>query len=156
MAAFKVVQKIGTVTGSNSVDIALKSGYLRVTHVADSFIEVGTNASATTDSSIFVPADESIILKERAVASNFVGITTSDHGTTFTFPSGVESPFAIGDTIEVTNAGVGFNTSKALVTGIGSFTLLADSTEMLEKQPTHVVFVNGGTDVLGTKVGFTN
>ena len=41
-------------------------------------------------------------------------------------------------------------------TGIGSFTLLADSTEMLEKQPTHVVFVNGGTDVLGTKVGFTN
>ena len=118
MAAFKVVQKIGTVTGSNSVDIALKSGYLRVTPVADSFIEVGTNASATTDSSIFVPADESIILKERAVASNFVGITTSDHGTTFTFPSGVESPFAIGDTIEVTNAGVGFNTSKALVTGI--------------------------------------
>ena len=41
-------------------------------------------------------------------------------------------------------------------TGVGSFTLLADSTEMLEKQPTHVVFVNGGTDVLGTKVGFTN
>ena len=106
MAAFKVVQKIGTVTGSNSVDIALKSGYLRVTPVADSFIEVGTNASATTDSSIFVPADASIILKERAVASNFVGITTSDHGTTFTFPSGVESPFAIGDTIEVTNAGM--------------------------------------------------
>ena len=117
MAAFKVVQKIGTITGSNSVDIALKSGYLRVTPVADSFIEVGTNASATSDSSIFVPADESIILKERAVASNFVGITTSDHGTTFTFPSGVESPFAIGDTIEVTNT-VGFNTSKALVTGI--------------------------------------
>jgi len=41
-------------------------------------------------------------------------------------------------------------------TGIGSFTLLANSTEILEKQPTHVVFVNGGTDVLGTKVGFTN
>ena len=41
-------------------------------------------------------------------------------------------------------------------TGIGSFTLLADSTEILEKQPTHVVFVSGGTDVLGTKVGFTN
>ena len=40
--------------------------------------------------------------------------------------------------------------------GVGSFTLLADSTEMLEKQPTHVVFVSGGTDVLGTKVGFTN
>ena len=41
-------------------------------------------------------------------------------------------------------------------TGVGSVTLLAASTEILEKQPTHVVFVNGGTDVLGTKVGFTN
>ena len=41
-------------------------------------------------------------------------------------------------------------------TGVGSFTLLADSSELLEKQPTHVVFVSGGTDVKGTKVGFTN
>ena len=40
--------------------------------------------------------------------------------------------------------------------GVGSFTLLANSTEMLEKQPTHVVFVNTGTNVLGAKVGFTN
>ena len=39
---------------------------------------------------------------------------------------------------------------------VGTFTLLADSTEFLEKEPTHVVFVSGGTDVLGTKVGFTN
>ncbi len=39
---------------------------------------------------------------------------------------------------------------------VGSFTLLADSTEFLEKEPTHVVFVAGGTDCLGTKVGFTN
>ena len=68
-----------------------------------------------------VPADESpTVLKERAVASsNFVGINNircmEQH---FTFPSGVESPFAIGDTIEVTGTTVGFNTSKALVTGI--------------------------------------
>ena len=41
-------------------------------------------------------------------------------------------------------------------TGIGSFTLLADSTELLEKQPTHVVFVNADTAVKGAKVGFTN
>ena len=38
---------------------------------------------------------------------------------------------------------------------IGTFTILADSTEFLEKQPTHVVSVNAGTDVLGVKVGFT-
>ena len=48
MASFKVVQKIGTITGYNSVDIALKSCYLRVTPVADSFIEVGTNAVSYT------------------------------------------------------------------------------------------------------------
>ena len=38
---------------------------------------------------------------------------------------------------------------------VGTFTLLADTTEMLEKQPTHTVHVSSGTDVLGTKVGFT-
>ena len=41
-------------------------------------------------------------------------------------------------------------------TAVGSFTLLADSTEILEKQPTHVVFVNADTNVKGAKVGFTN
>ena len=45
-------------------------------------------------------------------------LIAADATTTFTFASGMESPFAVGDTIEVTNAGVGFNTSKALVTGI--------------------------------------
>ena len=38
---------------------------------------------------------------------------------------------------------------------IGTFTILANTTELLEKQPTHTVHVNTGTDVLGTKVGFT-
>ena len=38
---------------------------------------------------------------------------------------------------------------------IGTFTMLANTTEMLEKNPTHTVSVNSGTDVLGTKVGFT-
>ena len=39
---------------------------------------------------------------------------------------------------------------------IGTFTILADTTELLEKNPSDVVFVNAGTDVLGAKVGFTN
>ena len=38
---------------------------------------------------------------------------------------------------------------------IGTFTMLANTTELLEKQPAHTVHVNTGTDVLGTKVGFT-
>jgi hypothetical protein len=38
---------------------------------------------------------------------------------------------------------------------IGTFTMLANTSEFLEKQPTHVVHVASGTDVLGAKVGFT-
>ena len=117
MAAFKVVQKISSVTGSNSATIALKSGYIRVTPVGDSFIEVGTGAEATSDSSLFVPADTSVVFKERVSSSDIVGITTADATTTFTFATGMESPFAVGDTIEVTGA-TGFNTTSASVTQI--------------------------------------
>ena len=38
---------------------------------------------------------------------------------------------------------------------IGTFTMLANTSELLEKNPTNVVFVSSGTDVKGTKVGFT-
>ena len=38
---------------------------------------------------------------------------------------------------------------------VGSFTILRGSAEFLEKQPTHTVSVNAGTDVKGAKVGFT-
>ena len=115
MAAVKVVQKISSITGSNSATIALKSGYIRVTPVADSFIEVGTGAEATSDSSLFVPADTSVVFKERVSSSDIVGITTGEASTTFTFSTGMESPFAVGDTIEVTGA-TGFNTTSATVT----------------------------------------
>ncbi len=39
---------------------------------------------------------------------------------------------------------------------IGTFTMLANTSELVEKNPTDVVFVNAGSDVKGTKVGFTN
>ena len=39
---------------------------------------------------------------------------------------------------------------------IGTFSLLAGQTEILEKNPTDVVFVGGGSDVFGAAVGFTN
>ena len=41
-------------------------------------------------------------------------------------------------------------------TTIGTFTLLANTSEIIEKNPTNVVFVNADTAVLGAKVGFTN
>jgi len=40
-------------------------------------------------------------------------------------------------------------------TTVGTFTILRGTTELLEKQPTHTVSVNSGSDVRGAKVGFT-
>lgn len=40
-------------------------------------------------------------------------------------------------------------------TTVGTFTILRGTTELLEKQPTHTVSVNAGSDVKGAKVGFT-
>ena len=54
---------------------------------------------------------------EKVASSNIVGVTTADASTTFTFPTGMESPFAVGDTIEVTGT-TGFNTTSASVTQI--------------------------------------
>ena len=117
MASFKVVQKIASVTGNaTSGSIALKSGYIRVTPAGgDAFVEVGTTPTATDDSSIYVPQKTPIVFKEKVASSNIVGVTTSDHVTTFTFPTGMESPFAVGDTVEVTGT-TGFNTTSATVT----------------------------------------
>ena len=56
-----------------------------------------------------------MVFKEKVASSNIVGVTTADASTTFTFPTGMESPFAVGDTIEVTGA-TGFNTTSATVT----------------------------------------
>ena len=41
-------------------------------------------------------------------------------------------------------------------TTIGSFALLAQQTEIIEKNPTDVVYVGGGDDVKGTPIGYTN
>ncbi len=41
-------------------------------------------------------------------------------------------------------------------TTIGTFTILGSASELVEKNPTNVVFVDSGTNVKGAKVGFTN
>ena len=117
MASFKVVQKIASVSGNaTSGSIALKSGYLRVTPAGgDAFVEVGTDPTAADDSSIYVPVKTPTVFKEKVASSNIVGVTTADASTTFTFPTGMESPFAVGDTVEVTGT-TGFNTTSAVVT----------------------------------------
>ena len=117
MAAIKVLQEIASVDGNaTSGSIALKSGYLRVTPAGgDAFVEVGISPTATAASSIYVPQKTSLVLREKVASSNIVGVTTSDHVTTVTFPTGMDSPFAVGDTVEVTGT-TGFNTTSAVVT----------------------------------------
>ena len=121
MAAFKVVQKIASVTdNATSASIPLKSGYLRVTpHGGDAFVEVGTNPTATDDSSLFVPIDTPTVFKESVASIQTVSVTNASAAIKFGFPSGTEAPFVVGDTVQVTGcAPSGINTTSASVTAV--------------------------------------
>ena len=116
MAAFKVVQKIASVTGNaTSGSIALKSGYLRVTPAGgDAFVEVGSNPTATDDSSIYVPQKTSLVFKESVASCQTTSVTNASAAIKFGLPSGTEAPFVVGDTVQVTGcAPSGINTTSA-------------------------------------------
>ena len=121
MAAFKVVQKIASVSGNaTSGSIALKSGYLRVTPAGgDAFVEVGTNPTATDDSSIFVPVDTPTVFKESVASVQTESVTNASAAIKFGLPSGTEAPFVVGDKVQVTGcAPAGINTTSANVTAV--------------------------------------
>ena len=121
MAAFKVVQKITSVDGNaTSASIPLKSGYLRITPAGgDAFVEVGTNPTATDDSSLFVPVDTPTVFKESVASIQTVSVTNASAAIKFGFPSGTEAPFVVGDTVAVTGcAPAGINTTSASVTAV--------------------------------------
>ena len=121
MAAFKVVQKIASVTGNaTSGSIALKSGYLRVTPAGgDAFVEVGTNPTATDDSSIYVPQKTSLVFKESVASCQTRSVTNASAAIKFCLPSGTEAPFVVGDTVQVTGcAPSGINTTSASVSAV--------------------------------------
>ena len=121
MAAFKVVQKIASVTGNaTSGSIALKSGYLRVTPAGgDAFVEVGSNPTATDDSSIYVPQKTPIVFKESVASCQTTSVTNASAAIKFGLPSGTEAPFVVGDTVQVTGcAPSGINTTSASVTAV--------------------------------------
>ena len=121
MAAFKVVQKIASVTdNATSASIPLKSGYLRVTPAGgDAFVEVGTNPTATDDSSLFVPVDTPTVFKESVASIQTASVTNASAAIKFGFPSGTEAPFVVGDTVQVTGcAPSGINTTRASVTAV--------------------------------------
>ena len=121
MAAFKVVQKITSVDGNaTSASIPLKSGYLRVTPAGgDAFVEVGTNPTATDDSSLFVPVDTPTVFKESVASIQTASVTNASAAIKFGFPSGTEAPFVVGDTVQVTGcAPSGINTTSASVSAV--------------------------------------
>ena len=121
MAAFKVVQKIESVDGNaTSASIALKSGYLRVTPAGgDAFVEVGSNPTATDDSSIYVPVKTPTVFKESVASIQTASVTNASGAIKFGFPSGTEAPFVVGDTVQVTGcAPSGINTTSASVTAV--------------------------------------
>ena len=121
MAAFKVVQKIASVTGNaTSGSIALKSGYLRVTPAGgDAFVEVGSNPTATDDSSIYVPQKTPTVFKESVASVQTISVTNASGAIKFSLPAGTEAPFVVGDTVQVTGcAPAGINTTSASVTAV--------------------------------------
>jgi len=121
MAAFKVVQKIASVTGNaTSGSIALKSGYLRVTPAGgDAFVEVGSNPTATDDSSIYVPVKTPTVFKESVASVQTISVTNASGAIKFSLPAGTEAPFVVGDTVQVTGcAPSGINTTSASVTAV--------------------------------------
>ena len=121
MAAIKVVQKIASVTdNATSASIPLKSGYLRVTPAGgDAFVEVGTNPTATDDSSLFVPIDTPTVFKESVASIQTVSVTNASAAIKFGLPSGTEAPFVVGDTVQVTGcAPSGINTTSASVSAV--------------------------------------
>ena len=121
MASFKVVQKIASVTGNaTSGSIALKSGYLRVTPAGgDAFVEVGTNPTATDDSSIYVPQKTPTVFKESVASVQTISVANASGAIKFTLPAGTEAPFVVGDKVAVTGcAPAGINTTSASVTAV--------------------------------------
>ena len=121
MAAIKVVQEIASVTGNaTSAVIALKSGYLRVTPAGgDAFVSVGTNPTATDDSSIYVPQKTSLVFKESVASCQTTSVTNAAAAIKFGLPSGTEAPFVVGDTVQVTGcAPSGINTTSASVSAV--------------------------------------
>ncbi len=121
MAAFKVVQEITSLDGNATSDpISLKSGYLRVTPAGgDAFVSVGSNPTATDNQSIFVPIDTPTVFKESVASIQTVSVTNASAAIKFGFPSGIEAPFVVGDTVAVTGcAPAGINTTSASVTSV--------------------------------------
>ena len=122
--AFKVIQKITAIdipsSGgiSTSVPIAMKTGYIRITPTQNSYIEIGPNPGINTSTSVYVPANESVVLKEEWGSKGFVGVQTGT-STTIIFPEGTGGGFLVGDVLAISGCSpAGINTTFTTVTSV--------------------------------------
>ena len=119
--SYKISQYVNSISASASVattsnGIALKSGYLRVaTATTGAYIDIGVTPVATTNT-LLVPANSSVVLKNRVARATVVGISTGTT-TTLTLDSSTNNPFIVGDYVEIENGfPSGINTTHTLVT----------------------------------------
>jgi hypothetical protein len=120
--AFKVAQNLsalfvsasGGITTSNP--IALQTGNLRITSTSASYIAIGsTQPGISTDTSLYLPANDPTVVKSPIASQRVVGITTGST-TIVSFPEGTGSPFTVGDYVELTGISpAGINTNYARV-----------------------------------------
>ena len=119
--SYKISQYVNPIAASASVattsnGITLKSGYLRVSAATTgAYIDIGVAPVAATNT-LLVPANTSVVLKDRVARSTIVGITT---GTTtiLTLDSSTNNPFNVGDYVTIENGSpAGINSVHSLVT----------------------------------------
>ena len=82
-------------------------------------------------------------------------------GAEIVLPSTTGTATSFGEARIVRLVAIGVSATISVVsgqsgTGIGSFTMTANTTEYLQKDYTQCVFATPGATVRGTKVGFTN
>lgn len=128
MSAFKIVQKIPSLSIGSSAGvttsgpIALKSGYIRIIPKGDAYIEIGANPAAFSNSSVWVPANTEVILKETVRSQPTVGIITGTT-TTVIIPEGTTCAFNVGDYVALSGISTtGINTNFAQVTAVDNST----------------------------------
>jgi len=128
MSAFKIVQKLPSLTISSAAGIstsgpiAIKSGYFRIVPTGNAYIEIGSNPVISNQSSIWVAANSELIIKESVRSEPVVGIITGTT-TTVIIPEGTGSAFNVGDCVELTGASPsGINTNFAQVASVDDTT----------------------------------
>lgn len=125
---FKIVQKVPAIdiaaSGgiSTSIPIAMKTGYLRITPESNCYIEVSPNPGIDTSTSVFIPANETVVIKEEWGSKGFVGVETGAT-TTIIFPEGTGGGFEVGDVVAVSGCSPsGINTTFTTVATVDNRT----------------------------------